>query len=1269
MRPGALSLYTGRVTSFARRALAALLALSLSAGDAAAIRLGLGRGRGLGSGRRAAGAASLPQAAPALPPPTTIAPERAPTEAGEAGSAQGAPRTALEGLSLPLPQGGEDRGADAQASGADRDFRARVGERTPDAREGGDVVLADGNGAAGVFLAPAGRGGGVSRKTPPTPEEARAGRASAYARLSKLLRPLVRLFYRIEVKGDLPPGPALIMANHVSWVDAVLLSYAADRPMRFLMSSDLYESMKGVVEPLGAIPIRFSDDKKRIMKSLLEARKALQDGETVVIFPEGNFTYNGFPREMKGGFLFIHKDSRAPLVPSYIDGQWGSALSMRDRVKAFSPAWFAALPGRFLRGEIPRKVTVYFGAPAQARTVEAAQIALQELGAKAMDERVRSRRGTLAREFLARAMEKPGAPALFDSTGADMTYRKALAATILLGGALDRALAGEERVGVALPTTSAGALANLALTSIGKAPVNLAYTEGAEVLARQIETAGLKTVVTSRKFLEKLGKDESSFPGARLVFVEDLKGRIGLLRKAWTALTLLLPRAAVERLHFSKASRDLDDEAAVLFTGSFAKAVPLTHANLLSDVEMIREVTEPTKDEVTLGVLPFFYAFGFTVTLWMPLLAGAAAAFHANPKKSLEVAALAERTGATRLVAPPELLERLIGVPPAAMRTVRHVLTGGVASPALVDAYERWFGTRPLSGSGSTETSPVASLSVGDVYRDPLGRSVKPELDPGSRGSMPGSVGRALPGSAARVVDEEGNLLPFGTVGRLQIKGPHVAAGYLGDPERTAKAFQDGWYDTGDRASIDAQGFIFPEEAPAPPAVPGDYLKRTEDGRSIGVRRIESLFGRAVEVLDVSDHVSERPSYHKPDVMVTQAEAAFAERKAFLGFGQPNVYLSLPSAEGWDMFHAYFTWRKDSELVPSAEGKMQSAAMIVFKDLTDAELRRLHEAAERHVGGRHITCVNANARVLEDAGFLVGGRKPSRYWWPTSLLRDILQKGLTLDGRPVAVDLVRTTPHFLEDYRGSVERAARGTLQRHLKRALAKGKAAPAKAPRPRVERALVRLPAGTADAPDARLRVSEPTPFGWRLRKLWGTHALFTVEPGRAKVDDYLPERLKEFPQENPSLATRIKMKVLFTPGVIAFLRRHLVGREVGFSGWRLSDVYEMLRVDDSDHRNRYNIVLEGGAVTVMKVASGGERPTLLRRLADWILTKHVLMSGYSADVRFAGEFWKGEDGRIHVSGNSGTYRPTPEQLDKAVEYLRASFPGLDFVAAAPNA
>lgn len=191
----------------------------------------------------------------------------------------------------------------------------------------------------------------------------------------------------------------------------------------------------------------------------------------------------------------------------------------------------------------------------------------------------------------------------------------------------------------------------------------------------------------------------------------------------------------------------------------------------------------------------------------------------------------------------------------------------------------------------------------------------------------------------------------------------------------------------------------------------------------------------------------------------------------------------------------------------------------------------------------------------------------------------------------------------------------------------------------------------------DYEVQISQPSKFGALFRHVWPAHTFFRVKQSKAAAGDYLPVTLKAFPQANPSLLTRIKKGFLFSPPVVAFIRRQLAkGFEV-VGGLTDKDLFDKLEVHSKESPAKYNIVIEGGLLTVARLDHGSKAP-------DWILSKHVLMSGYSRDVRFAGELWKEADGTVRLSNNSGTYRPTDAQLERAVAYLSAVFPNIRFSA-----
>ncbi|MBI5247270.1 MAG: AMP-binding protein [Elusimicrobia bacterium] len=609
-----------------------------------------------------------------------------------------------------------------------------------------------------------------------------------------LVRPLVRLFYKTTIAGleNLPKGPAVIIPNHISYVDAILISFAVDKPMRFMMKRSIFEKAPRLMGAIGAIPVSPRDGPAAIEASLEAARQAIRAGQSVVIFPEGQLTLTGNMIGFRRGFERIVAEAPAPVIPAYLDGLWGSVFSMQK-----GPSIWSRLK------ELPRPVSVRFGPALSQPTSQAGRLAVAELGADAMDARVRSRRKTLVREYFAGALKNWKRPAIADSMGADLTYGKSLTGALLLGKALDAELPAARNTAVLLPPSSGGALANLALAAIGKVPVNLNYTASREALDHALASAAIDSIVTSRRFVSALKSDRGfELPaGKSIVYLEDLAPKIPAWKKTALYLALkILPRFISERIFLRKAATSLDETATILFTsGSSAlpKGVVLTNKNVLANVEMVRELLPWAEHDSMLGVLPFFHSFGFTVTLWLPLVSGMSAAYHTHPMQAEAIGKLAAKAKSTLLLATPAFLQRYTQkVPAEAFKHLRLVIAGAEKlRDSVADEFAAKFGARPFEGYGATELSPVASAGTPDAGSQ--------------KGSKSGSVGRALPGTAVKAVDlATGKPVADGEVGMLLVKGPHVMTGYLGQPEKTAEVLKDGWYVTGDLGTIDRDGFI-----------------------------------------------------------------------------------------------------------------------------------------------------------------------------------------------------------------------------------------------------------------------------------------------------------------------------------------------------------------------------------------------------------------------------------------------------------------------------
>jgi acyl-[acyl-carrier-protein]-phospholipid O-acyltransferase/long-chain-fatty-acid--[acyl-carrier-protein] ligase len=603
---------------------------------------------------------------------------------------------------------------------------------------------------------------------------------------------LTRGIYRIRTVGiDCVPvaGPALLMPNHVTWVDALLISATLQRRVRFVMSREVYSRrwLNPVFRLMQVIPISPADPPRRVVEALHAARAALEDGYLVCIFPEGAITRNGNMRSFRTGWERIVRGMECPVIPVHIGGAWGSVFSY------YEGRLLAGLPKQF-----PYPVTIQYGNPLSAGTPTwVVRAAVQELSAEAFEISKRLDR-TLAYACVRGARRHWFLPAVADSTGKRLSHGQALISAIALGDVLCKRTEGEERVGVLLPASVGGALTNEALTLLGKVPVNLNFTVSVEARESAVRQAGIKTIVSSRTFLAKLGEE----PSDRMIFLEDLAARIGAAGKVWAALRALVwPVRWIARYRVSGP----DDIATIIFSSGSTgepKGVMLSHHNILSNVESFLMVVRFHRYDRMCGVLPFFHSFGYTCTLWCPLISGFSAYYHPNPLDGAKIAECVRTEQLTAMLATPTFL--LTYIRKAAREdfaTLRLVVTGAEKlKKHLADSFEERFGIRPIEGYGATELAPVAALSVPDVVVDRVSQ----------KGAKEGSVGHPVPGVAIRIVDpESGTRLATDTEGMLIVKGPNVMRGYLDNPAMTADALRDGWYWTGDLAKVDDDGFVF----------------------------------------------------------------------------------------------------------------------------------------------------------------------------------------------------------------------------------------------------------------------------------------------------------------------------------------------------------------------------------------------------------------------------------------------------------------------------
>ena len=492
-------------------------------------------------------------------------------------------------------------------------------------------------------------------------------------------------------------------------------------------------------------------------------------------------------RDFKTGFTRILKDTDYPLIPTYVGGAWGSIFSY------YHGRMFSRVPT-----QIPYPVSIVYGEPMPSNSsVTEVRVRVQELSADYFNDKKVGRRPLpeLFVETARRAWKRPG---LSDTTGASLTYGETLVSAMLMAKALRVDLEEEEFVGILLPASVGGALANLAIAFCGKVAVNLNFSVSGEALKSAATQCSIRKVITSRVFLKKMGEVELDVVWIDL---EDIRKRIQEGDK-WK----MFVKAKIWPITWLVSHKDFtaDCLATVMFSSGSTgtpKGVMLSHHNIQSNVEGADLIFRLHPTDHICGSLPLFHSFGYTCTLWLPLLTGIGVTYHPNPLEASRIVEVVRDRACTLLVATPTFLQTYMRkAKPDDFKSLRFCVVGAEKlHDKLAEEFEEKFGIRPLEGYGATECAPLVSINVPDVKIDGVMQ----------RGTQPGSVGHPLPGIAAKVVDPEtGEFVQGGGTGLLMLKGPNVMLGYLGNSRMTNEVLQEGWYNTGDIVQVDHKGFI-----------------------------------------------------------------------------------------------------------------------------------------------------------------------------------------------------------------------------------------------------------------------------------------------------------------------------------------------------------------------------------------------------------------------------------------------------------------------------
>ena len=605
--------------------------------------------------------------------------------------------------------------------------------------------------------------------------------------------------YRLRVHGleNIPQtGGALLVCNHLSQIDALLVLAAQGRRIRFLIWAPYVRvpGLRLLLRLAHVIPIDSSSGPRALMQSLRGASEALDRGELVCIFAEGGISRTGFLLPFHRGFEQIVRRSPAPIIPVCLDNVWGSIFSYQGG------RFFWKWPVR-----IPYPVSVAFGAamPPDSSAVDV-RLAIQKLSADCAKACADQRR-PVHRQFVHIAARHPFKTCIVDPSNPTKPvyrYGEILVGAKIMTAKLKPILGDDQMVAVWLPPSAGAAIANIAVSFLGKTVVNLNYTSSPEVIQSALRQCKITKVLTARLFTSKVKLDPGA--GVDLVYLEEFRKQISSLVKYRTFAGVLLMPGWLQERRLGLPEHTIDDLATVIFSSGSTgdpKGVMLSHGNIAANVESMAQAINLRGRDRVLGVLPFFHSLGYTVTLWAPLQMGASACYHVDPRQAKEIGELCKKYACTIFVTTPTFLRFCLRRCEADdFRSLRILICGAEKLPgSLAEEFQERFGVLPLEGYGCTELSPAAVANVPDWEHCGI-RQI---------GNRPGTIGQVMPGQAARIVDPDTlQPLPMGREGLLLVYGPNVMQGYLGRPELTREVIRDGWYLTGDIARYDEDGFV-----------------------------------------------------------------------------------------------------------------------------------------------------------------------------------------------------------------------------------------------------------------------------------------------------------------------------------------------------------------------------------------------------------------------------------------------------------------------------
>ena len=606
------------------------------------------------------------------------------------------------------------------------------------------------------------------------------------------------LFYRVRISGaeNIPErGPALLLCNHVSAIDSILVSACTSRQIRFLLYDQYFSlPLLGFIARMtGFFKVPSGRKAKSLAVVLQNIRSHLAGGGLVCVFPEGRLTRNGLVGKFKQGYeKMLPEDMDIPIIPVNISFAWGSIFSN-----------FFTRPGIRKKVKLPFFPAVTFGEamPKGSSTFEIRQKII-ELGADAANHTFHGEM-TLHHAAVKNAKRNWRKPKFRNcGSGGISTFKLVLEAALLSRQIRRQCRSEDKYAGILLPNGTDAVKAILAIQMADKIPVPLNYSTSQEVFDHSLKLAGITLVITGRTFREKLRFS----PGNTAVDIELLTARSPWWRRWLMALGMvLLPSEEFMNMLSPLSAFELNNDGILLFSSGSTgnpKGVRLSHHNLNTNARSVASAFAADESDLIVGNLPLFHSFGLNVCCWMPLMYGIPVSYTASPLDGAAVRQIIRQEKATMLFATPTFLQKYLQKCAAGdLDSLRLIATG--AEKLREDIAAK---VRELTGDrlevvecyGCTELSPVVSVNLAaDI------------AETGRKNGCRNSIGQPLENVSVRILDPLSftPVLP-GEEGIICVKGSLVMQGYLNDDNATGKVMAGEYYKTGDIARMDKDGFI-----------------------------------------------------------------------------------------------------------------------------------------------------------------------------------------------------------------------------------------------------------------------------------------------------------------------------------------------------------------------------------------------------------------------------------------------------------------------------